>query len=90
MLHFADNLEPALVRDLADAIAEVCGGRAAVFSGTDEAGYSFCLVTREGDLRSFGKAMTQALGGRGGGKPNFQQGRVTAGKEAIEAFFRSE
>ena len=90
VLHFADNLEPALVRDLADAIAEVCGGRAAVFSGTDEAGYSFCLVTREGDLRSFGKAMTQALGGRGGGKPNFQQGRVTAGKEAIEAFFRSE
>ena len=89
-VHFADGLEPALVRDLADAVAEVCGGMAAVFSGADGDGYSYCLVAREGDLRSFGKAMTQALGGRGGGKPNFQQGRVNAERAAIEAFFKSE
>jgi hypothetical protein len=31
--------------------------------------------------------MTQALNGRGGGKPNCQQGRVQAGRSAIEAFF---
>ena len=87
VLHFADDLEPALVRDLADAIADRISGTAAVFSGTDEAGYSYCLVTRSGDLRPFGKAMTQALSGRGGGKPNFQQGRVSAPKEKIEEFF---
>ena len=87
ILHFAEDLEPALVRDLADAIADRVSGMAAVFSGTDEAGYSYCLVTRNGDLRAFGKAMTQALSGRGGGKPNFQQGRVNAPKEAIEQFF---
>ena len=45
-------------------------------------------VTREGDLRPFGKAMTAALNGRGGGKPIFQQGRVNASRAAIEAFFR--
>ena len=87
VVHFAGDLEPALVRDLADAIAEVCGGTAAVFSGSD-GGYSFCLLTREGDLRPLGKAMTQALGGRGGGKPNFQQGRVSADKSQIEEFFK--
>ena len=87
VLHFADDLEPALVRDLADAIADRVSGMAAVFSGTDESGYSYCLVTRNGDLRTFGKAMTQALSGRGGGKPNFQQGRVNAQKENIEKFF---
>ena len=87
VVHFASNLEPALVRELADKIAEGCGGTAAVFSGSDETGYSFCLVTRAGDLRALGKAMTQALSGRGGGKPNFQQGRVNAPKEAIEQFF---
>ena len=87
VLHFADDLEPALVRDLADAIADRISGTAAVFSGTDEAGYSYCLVIRAGDLRPFGKAMTQALSGRGGGKPNFQQGRVSAPKEKIEEFF---
>lgn len=87
VLHFAGDLDNTAVRDLADAIAEVCCGTAAVFSGNDENGYAFCLVTREGDLRTFGKEMTKALKGRGGGKPNFQQGRVNCRKEEIEAFF---
>ena len=87
-LHFEENLDSVQIRILADAIAEGCGGRAAVFSGTEETGYAFALVTREGDLRPFGKAMTAALNGRGGGKPIFQQGRVNAPKAEIEAFFR--
>ncbi|MBQ3488022.1 MAG: alanyl-tRNA editing protein [Clostridia bacterium] len=88
VLHFAEDLAPASVRELADQIAEVCGGTAAVFSGTDEAGYSFCLVTRTGDLRERTKAMTAALNGRGGGKPGFQQGSVKCAKAQIEAFFQ--
>ena len=87
LLHFEEDLEPALVRELADAIAEKCCGRCAVFSGSDEAGYSYCLATRQGDLRQFGKEMNSALNGRGGGKPNFLQGSVKATREAIEAFF---
>ena len=87
VVYFEENLDNVAVRDLADAIADTCGGRAAVFSGSDEAGYAFCLVTRDGDLRQFGKEMTKALNGRGGGKPNFQQGRVNAKKDEIEAFF---
>ena len=89
VVHFTSDLESALVRELADKIAEVCGGTAAVFSGCDESGYSFCLVAREGDLRPLGKAMTQALNGRGGGKPNFQQGQVKASEAAIRAFFEN-
>ena len=88
-LHFEPGLEPALVRDLADMIADKVSGMAAVFSGTDGEGYSFCLVTRSGDLRSFGKAMTQALNGRGGGKPIFQQGRVNASEARIREFFEN-
>ena len=88
ILHFEECLAPASVRELADLIADCCGGTAAVFSGTDEAGYSFCLVTRSGDLRERTKAMTAALSGRGGGKPNFQQGSVKCTKADIEAFFR--
>ena len=87
VLHFEENLDSVQIRILADAIAERCGGRAAVFSGTEESGYAFALVTREGDLRPFGKAMTAALKGRGGGKPIFQQGRVSASRGEIEAFF---
>lgn len=87
VVHFESALESAGVRLMADAIAERCGGMAAVFSGTDAEGYSFAMITRQGDLRQLGKDMTAALGGRGGGKPNFQQGRVNASRKEIEAFF---
>ena len=87
VLHFEENLDSVQIRELADAIAETCGGRAAVFSGSDGGGYGFAIVTRAGDLRPFGKAMTAALNGRGGGKSIFQQGRVNASRAAIEAFF---
>ena len=87
VLHFEEGLEPVLVRELADTIAGTCGGRAAVFSGDDTAGYSDCLAVREGDLRNFGKEMNVALNGRGGGKPNFLQGSVRATQEEIRKFF---
>ena len=87
VIHFESNLESAEVRQLADAIAETCGGMAAVFSGEDSNGYSFAMVAREGDLRPVGKAMTSVLSGRGGGKPNFQQGRVSATRQEIQTFF---
>ena len=88
VLHFEEGLDPVQIRELADAIADRCGGRAAVFSGVDGSGYGFAMVARDGDLRAFGKAMTAALQGRGGGKPNFQQGRVATDRVRIEAFFR--
>ena len=87
VVHFEEGLDNNAVRELADKIAEVCGGTAAVFSGDDENGYAFCLVAREGDLRQQGKEMTKALNGRGGGKPNCQQGRVSCRKTEIETFF---
>ncbi len=87
VLHFEEGLDSVAVRELADAIAELCGGTAAVFSGSDDGGYAFCLVTRSGDLRQLGKEMTKALNGRGGGKPICQQGRVSAVRADIEAFF---
>ena len=89
VLILREDLDPVLVRKLADMVAEGCGGVAAVFSGTEETGYSYCLVTRQGDLRQFGKEMNAALSGRGGGKPEFQQGSVKAGREMILAHFDS-
>ena len=82
--------EPGLsgdgLRYLADKLADVCSGRVAVFSG-DEGNYGYCLAQRNGDLRELNKAMTAALNGRGGGKPQFQQGTLRATKAEIEAFF---
>lgn len=90
VVRFEEGLDPVLVRELADQISQVCGGTAAVFSGSDEAGYAFALVTRSGDLRALGREMTAALDGRGGGKPVCQQGRVNATQARILAFFAQE
>ena len=87
VLHFADALEPGAVRELADRIAQKCGGMAAVFCGNDETGYAVCLVSKAGSVAELGKAMSQALQGRGGGKPGFFQGSVKASRGSIEGFF---
>lgn len=87
VLHFEDGLDSGSVRQLADKIGAVCGGTAAVFSGSDEAGYAFCLISREGDLRELGKKLNAELSGRGGGKTAFWQGSVRANRQTIEDFF---
>ena len=86
VLYFADALEPGRVRELAEQISKTCGGYCAVFSEKED-GFSYCLATREGDLRELGKILTSALNGRGGGKPNFQQGTIKAARKQIESFF---
>lgn len=87
VLLFEADLESADVRRLADAVAECCGGVAAVLSGNDVEGYAYCLVSRCGDLRALGKSMNQALGGRGGGRAEFQQGRLSTSRQQIEEWF---
>ena len=87
VLRFEPGLQSVQIRELADAIAENCGGVAAVFSGEDGKGYGYAMVTRQGDIREFGRDLTKTLSGRGGGKPNFQQGSVAASRVEIEEFF---
>ena len=65
---------------------ETCGGRCGVFSGSDSDGWAYAVGQEGGDLRSFVKELNGALNGRGGGKPNFAQGRVSAARSEIEAF----
>ena len=88
-LLFEDGLSPDAVRRCCDAVGTTCGGRCAVFSGADGEGYKYAVSLPGGDLRGFGKALNAALRGRGGGRPDFIQGSVTAGRTEIEAFFDS-
>ena len=87
VVHFEQGLDGNGLRQLADKIAGCCGGRAAVFSG-EEGDYTYCLAQRDGDLRELNRAMTGALNGRGGGKPEFQQGTLRATKAQIMEFFK--
>lgn len=83
VIHFAEDLEPALVRELADKIAAQITGTAAVFSGG-----SFCLVNHHGDVKELGQKLTTRFGGRGGGKNGVFQGSLSATKQELEAFLQ--
>ena len=87
VLLFEEGLAPDALRRLCVELMEVCGGRCVAFSGDDESGWAYAVGLEGGDLRSFVKALNAALNGRGGGKPNFAQGRVSAPRKEIEAFF---
>jgi len=87
IFHFADGLAPAAARELAERIAVRCGGTAAVFSGSDDAGYTVCMVNKGADIAPLGKQLNSQLNGRGGGKPGFFQGSVKATRGEIEGFF---
>ena len=83
---FADGLNPEGLRNLTDQASAKTGGIAAGFS-RNENGFHYCLALPGGDLRGLNKELTAALNGRGGGKPNFQQGSVKAEEREIQAFF---
>ena len=80
------GLTPDGVRRAAIAIQETCGGRAAVFSGDEENGYKYAVGQVDGNLRDWVKKLNGALSGRGGGKPGFVQGSVSAKWDEIVAF----
>lgn len=86
VIRFEEALSPNSLRELADRIASVCGGTAAVFS-ENENGCSMCLVNKNGNVKELGNALCAAFGGRGGGKPGYFQGSVKASRPQIEAFF---
>ena len=90
VLLFESSLAPDSLRRLADAVTSRCAGRCAIFAGSDEEGYKYCVGQTGGDLRELTKALNAALRGRGGGKPFFVQGSVQASRREIEAFFEAE
>ena len=90
VLLFEAPMAPDSVRKLCDKVIGRCGGRCAVFAGSDEAGWKFAVGGGSEDLRPFAKAMNAALQGRGGGKPGFVQGSASASRAEIEAFFAAQ
>ena len=87
-LLLSSPLRPDAVRKLADAVAQRCGGLAAVFAG-EETVWNYALVRADGqDIAPLVKDLNAALHGRGGGRNGFAQGSVQAEKAAIQAFFK--
>lgn len=88
VLLIEEPMQPDAVRRLADTVMQTCGGRCAVFAGEGDS-YKYAVAQKDGDVRALVKELNAALSGRGGGKPAFAQGSVSANRAQIEAFFYS-
>lgn len=77
--------EPAL-RELVNEAVTKCGGLAAVFSGSDEAGYRYIIGSRKIDLRASAKEINSGINGRGGGSSEMIQGSCKESAENIQNF----
>ena len=86
-VHFEENLTPNANRELCDAVADFAAV-AVTLSGTDEAGYSICIISRTEDAKTIGTEAAKALNGRGGGKKEAFQGNIKATREEIVAYFK--
>ena len=88
VLLFEEDMAPDSVRKLCDAVMNTCGGRCAVFAGTDGE-WKYAVGQVDGDLRELVRQLNAALSVRGGGKPFFAQGSAQATRAQIEAFFHT-
>lgn len=90
VLVFQKGLDADGVRKLTDQVMRACKGRCAVFSDNGDGTFKYAIGEEQGDLRALTKEMNMALHGRGGGKPFFVQGSVTASRKDIENFWNAE
>lgn len=59
----------------------------AFFSQGDSNDFSYIISSKESDIRDTVRALNDNFSGKGGGKPNYSQGKITAEKTEIIKFF---
>lgn len=89
ILFFGDGLNSKDMTHFADLLLKKGTKRTAVFSKNGE-GFAFVLLSTEKDARTFADEMKEPFGCKGGGKPDAVQGRVSADKKGLKAFFEGK
>jgi len=86
---FVSNMSNGEIRHIANGIMEKTQKIAAVFSGSDNAGYSYIIGSKTVDLKAKTALLNSSLSGRGGGTSQMIQGSVKATKSQIEEYIRN-
>ncbi len=68
--------------------AQADGRMTAMFSLEADGTAAYIVAQADGDVRDTVKALNAAFAGKGGGKPQYAQGKLTAAKEELLAFFK--
>ena len=82
------NFDADMMREVANfgmEKSELC----LVFSGNDDAGYSYIVCSKTLDMRSVAKDLNNALNGRGGGRDTMIQGKVSSAENDIKNYISS-
>ncbi len=83
---FDPLLDKKSIKHAWQTLSSLHEGISICFAGSDENGYQFMLGGAGYDAREAGKAMTQALDGRGGGSKEMFQGNLKASEAAIRQY----
>ena len=84
---FDKHMDKSNLRYAFNLLAEKCSGLCGCFDGDDEKGYRYVLGGKNVDVVAAGKALNEALEGRGGGSKEMFQGSLQASKVQIEEYF---
>ena len=84
---FDKHMDKSNMRYAFNLLVEKCSGLCGCFDGDDENGYRYVMGGRDVDVIAAGKAMNEALDGRGGGSKEMFQGSLKAAREQIEEYF---
>lgn len=80
-------LGPVSMKNLYNTLRSLRAGFCGIFCGNDEKGYRYYAGGKDLDARILAAGMKTALDAKGGGSAEMIQGKTTASKEQIEAFF---
>ncbi|MBQ2677169.1 MAG: hypothetical protein IJF54_07215 [Clostridia bacterium] len=80
---FSENSNYDELRYCANIFSENDIDYCAVFSKTEDDNYIYVISSKNNDVRAVVNALNSAFQGRGGGKPNYAQGKITSAKQAI-------
>ena len=75
------------MKNLYNTLRSLRDGYCGIFCGSDEDGYRYYAGGKELDARVLAAEMKTALDAKGGGSAEMIQGKITARKDEIEAFF---
>ncbi len=87
---FTKKLTYDELRHCANKLSEKGERVCLLFSTDDEKNYIYIISSKDTDIRPAVKALNDAFDGKGGGKPNYAQGKIIAdGEEKIKEFVQS-
>ncbi|MBR1623060.1 MAG: alanyl-tRNA editing protein, partial [Pseudobutyrivibrio sp.] len=81
---FSDGLDAKTMRDGVNTLVERHSGLCGIFSGDDEAGYSFVIGSATRDCAAITTGLRELLGAKGGGSKQMAQGSISATRAEIE------